>query len=228
MRMLCSRSASLMTRTRGSRAIATTILRTVSAWAASPYLTLSSLVTPSTSSATSSPKSRRRVVQAVARCPRRCRAAAPATSVGRVHAQLGEDRGDGERVRDVRVAALAQLAAVAALGDLVGPLDLPQRRASTFGSLLRTIRSSGSSTGLYGLVPLARRGGPAGRGRGWGRPPERMAVVAGPASGSGGGRAYAGRLGRRACAGALRGRAGRASARCWPTRSPASLPCPWR
>ncbi len=37
--------------------IATIILRTVSAWALSPYLTLSSLVTPSTSIATSSPKS---------------------------------------------------------------------------------------------------------------------------------------------------------------------------
>ena len=37
--------------------IATIILRMVSACAESPYLTLSSLVTPSTSSATSSPKS---------------------------------------------------------------------------------------------------------------------------------------------------------------------------
>ena len=37
--------------------IATIILRMVSAWAESPYLTLSSLVTPSTSRATSSPKS---------------------------------------------------------------------------------------------------------------------------------------------------------------------------
>ncbi len=35
-RALCSRSASLMTSTRMSLAIATTILRTVSAWAASP------------------------------------------------------------------------------------------------------------------------------------------------------------------------------------------------
>ena len=40
-----------------SRDIATTILRTVSASAEAPYLTLSSLVTPSTSAATSSPKS---------------------------------------------------------------------------------------------------------------------------------------------------------------------------
>ena len=58
-RMLCSRSASLMTSTRISRDIATTILRTVSASADSPYLTLSSLVTPSTSAATSSPNSPR-------------------------------------------------------------------------------------------------------------------------------------------------------------------------
>src|SRR4051794_3881636 len=57
--MLCSRSASLMTSTRMSRLIATIILRMVSAWAVSPYLTLSSLVTPSTSWATSAPKSLR-------------------------------------------------------------------------------------------------------------------------------------------------------------------------
>ncbi len=42
-----------------SRAIAMTILRTVSAADASPYFTLSSLVTPSTSWAISSPKSSR-------------------------------------------------------------------------------------------------------------------------------------------------------------------------
>src|SRR6266851_332570 len=58
--MLCSRSASLITRTLMSRDIATTILRTVSASDASPYLTWSSLVTPSTSAATSSPNSTRR------------------------------------------------------------------------------------------------------------------------------------------------------------------------
>ena len=58
-RMLCSRSLSLMTSTRGSRAIATTILRMVSASAALPSSTLSSFVTPSTRCATSSPKSPR-------------------------------------------------------------------------------------------------------------------------------------------------------------------------
>lgn len=45
---------------------------------------------------------------------------------GRVHAQLGEDGGDRERVRDVRVAALALLAAVPAFGNLVGALDLAE------------------------------------------------------------------------------------------------------
>ena len=55
--MLCSRSASLITSTLMSLLIATTILRIVSDFADSPYLTLSSLVQPSTSSATSSPNS---------------------------------------------------------------------------------------------------------------------------------------------------------------------------
>ena len=48
-----------MISTRMSFDIATIILRTVSAWALSPYLTLSSLVTPSTSIAISSPNSSR-------------------------------------------------------------------------------------------------------------------------------------------------------------------------
>ena len=48
-----------MTSTRMSRLIATIILRMVSPWAFSPYRSLSSLVTPSTSWATSSPNSSR-------------------------------------------------------------------------------------------------------------------------------------------------------------------------
>jgi len=58
-RMLCSRSASLITSTRMSRLIATTILRIVSALALSPYVIRSSFVTPSTMVATSSPYSSR-------------------------------------------------------------------------------------------------------------------------------------------------------------------------
>ena len=42
---------------------------------------------------------------------------------GRRHAELGEDRRHGERVRDVGVAGLAQLAPVGLLGDDVGLLD---------------------------------------------------------------------------------------------------------
>ncbi len=56
-RALWSRSASLMTSTRMSPAMATIILRTVWAAAISPNLTLSSLVTPSTMWATSAPNS---------------------------------------------------------------------------------------------------------------------------------------------------------------------------
>lgn len=46
--MLCSRSASLITITRTSFPVATSILRKVSASAAAPKSTFSNLVTPST------------------------------------------------------------------------------------------------------------------------------------------------------------------------------------
>jgi hypothetical protein len=42
-----------------------------------------------------------------------------------VHAEFGQDLGDGEWVRDVLVAALAQLAGVQPLGDLVPPAQQP-------------------------------------------------------------------------------------------------------
>src|ERR1700759_3558317 len=122
--MLCSRSASLMTRTRMSLLIATIILRMVSACAESPYLTLSSLVTPSTSSATSSPKSARSwsrvyAVSSTVSCSR------AATRVGSVMPMSARIVGtaSGERVGDVGVTALAHLPAVVVLGDVVGPLD---------------------------------------------------------------------------------------------------------
>ncbi|COY82007.1 Uncharacterised protein [Mycobacterium tuberculosis] len=56
-RMLCNRSATFITSTRGSRAIAVIILRIVSPSAALPNTTRSSLVTPSTRWPTSSPNS---------------------------------------------------------------------------------------------------------------------------------------------------------------------------
>ncbi|MCO5556192.1 hypothetical protein L7F22_009736 [Adiantum nelumboides] len=43
-----------------------------------------------------------------------------------VHAQLGQDRGDGERVGDVGVAGLAALPLVLVLGDVVGALEQHQ------------------------------------------------------------------------------------------------------
>ena len=42
-----------------------------------------------------------------------------------VHAELGQDRGHRQRVRDVRVAALAHLAGVQLRGNVVGALDQP-------------------------------------------------------------------------------------------------------
>jgi hypothetical protein len=47
---------------------------------------------------------------------------------GRRHAEVGQDLRDRERVGDVRLAALAALAAVAQLGDRVRPLDVTQVR----------------------------------------------------------------------------------------------------
>ena len=125
MRMLCSRSASLMTSTRGSRAIATIILRIVSAWAASPSLTLSILVTPSTRWVTSEPNSavivsRVTPVSSTVSCRR------AATSVVVSMPRPARIGGDGERVGDVRVAALALLPGVRALGHVVGPLQQGQ------------------------------------------------------------------------------------------------------
>ena len=123
-RMLCNRSASLITSTRGSRAIATTILRIVSASAASPNLTLSSLVTPSTRCATSAPNSASMSFSADAGVFDRVVQQRGDEGRG-VHAQLGQDRRHRERVGDVGVAALAQLAAVGQFGDVVTALQQP-------------------------------------------------------------------------------------------------------
>ena len=40
-----------------------------------------------------------------------------------VHAEIGEDAGDGQRMGDVRIAGAPHLALVGLLGELVGPLD---------------------------------------------------------------------------------------------------------
>ena len=93
-----------MTSTRMSLDIATTILRTVSAWALSPYLSLSSFVTPSTSIAISSPNSAAQVVECVVGVLDRVVQQRGGDGL-RADAEVGEDLRDRDRVRDVRLAA---------------------------------------------------------------------------------------------------------------------------
>ena len=125
--MLCSRSASLIISTRRSRAIATSILRKFSAWRSSreEKASLPILVTPSTSSAISSPNSRSRsllggvrVLEDVVQEPGRHR--------GHVHLEVDEEAGDLEGVGEVRLAGGALLALVGALRESVGALQQVQ------------------------------------------------------------------------------------------------------
>ena len=133
-RMLCSRSASLMTRTRQSFAIATSILRTVAAcWASfEEKCSRSSLVTPSTICRDHRAELGLELVE------RDLGVLDDVVQEGRggarrVEAELGDDRRHGERVRDVRLAREARLAGVGATGDVEGPLD-------DGGVLFRTVR----------------------------------------------------------------------------------------
>ena len=179
--MLCSRSASLMTSTRGSRAIATIILRIVSACAASPYCTLSSLVTPSTRCATSEPKSADDRVEGVRRVLDRV-VQQRGDQRDRVHAELGEDRRDRERVGDVGVAALAQLAAVVVLGDAVGVLQQSQVGLGVRGPVGRDQRLEHGARRRSGLCPAAIRRAIRARMRRWLDPVEGVEIGApGPA-----------------------------------------------
>ena len=112
-RMLCSRSASLISRTRTSLAIATSILRIVAACCASleSNSSRSSLVTPSTIAADV-------VAELVDEVVERERGVLDRVVQQRarerdvVEAEIGEDHRDAERVRDVRVAGAAHLVAV--------------------------------------------------------------------------------------------------------------------
>ena len=123
-RMLCRRSASLISRTRTSLAIATSILRIVAACCASreSNSSRSSLVTPSTIAATSSPNSRHEVGERDRRVlDRVVQQRAGERDV--VETEVGEDHRDAERMRDVRVARAPDLVAVRVARDLVGALD---------------------------------------------------------------------------------------------------------
>ena len=122
MRMLCSRSASLMTSTRMSRLIATIILRIVSASALSPYLHLVELGDAVDELGDLVAEVAAHLVERVRRVLDRV--VEQRGDQGRLgHAELGEDRRDRERVGDVGLAALALLAAVHPLGGDVGPLE---------------------------------------------------------------------------------------------------------
>ncbi len=91
-----------------------------------------------------------------------------------VHAELGQDRGDGQRVRDVGVARLALLVLVPVGRDLVGPLhrvDVGLRvvRADgldqRFEHRIHTGPPLGSEPGQAAAYADARRGGRLGRRR---------------------------------------------------------------
>ena len=122
--MLCVRSASLTMITRMSRTMASSILRKLSACASARLLNWiwSSLLTPSTSSATSVPK--RVVISSLAvgvSSMTSWRIAA--ISVCGVEPQVGEQVGDRDRVRDVGLARAAALALVGLEREVVGGLD---------------------------------------------------------------------------------------------------------
>ena len=128
-RMLCRRSASLITSTRRSRAIATSILRIVAACCASRESNRmrSSLVTPSTIAVDLGAElgvdvgeRDLGVLDGVVEQRRR--------HGDLVETDVGDDAGHGQRVVDVALAAGAQLAAVGLGGDLVGATDRGHRR----------------------------------------------------------------------------------------------------
>ena len=136
--------------------IATIILRTVSACAASPYFDLVEL-------GDAVDEHRDLVAEVGAELVERVVGVLDRVVQQRgghrrrADAEVGEDLRDRERVRDVRLAALALLALVGALGDRVRALD---EARSALGCVARTVRSSGSSTGLTVGARTAEAGQP--------------------------------------------------------------------
>ena len=123
-RMLCSRSASLIRMTRTSCAIASSILRKLSACGSSRDWNSiwSSLDTPSTMSATGLPNElsiSALVTLGVLHHVVEERGGEPL----RVEPPLRQDAGYRERVRDVGLAGLAELSLVRVLGEREGALD---------------------------------------------------------------------------------------------------------
>ena len=127
--------------------------------------------------------------------------------------RLGQDGRDRERVGDVRVAGLAELAAVVLLGDVVRPLQDLQVGLRVAA---RWVAISGSSTAWIrtGAGRRRRAGGPAGPGPGAGRssgPPRRGSTRV-PASAPSGRRPAAAGGRAAAASGTGRRRAGRSAA----------------
>ena len=126
-RMLWVRSASLIRITRTSRAMASSILRNDSAWFSSRVLncSLSSLVRPSTSSATGEPK--RSISSGLVTPQSSMRVVQQGGHQGLgVELPFGALGGHGDRVGDVGLAAVADLAQMGFVGKPVGQADLLQ------------------------------------------------------------------------------------------------------
>ena len=148
-RMLCRRSASLMSRTRMSLAIATSILRSVAACCASleSNWSRSSLVTPSTIAATSAPNSRSMssgVMRGVLD-----RVVEQGGGDGDVvEAEVGEDHRDAERVRDVGLARAADLLGVGVAGRRRRPARCRSVSALRWRSR-KTVTSGATATSTW-------------------------------------------------------------------------------
>ena len=157
--MLWSRSASLISRTRMSPAIATIILRTFSACASSRVWnwSLSSFVRPSTISATSSPNSPRivssddgGVLDGVVQ--------EPGLERGRVQPEIREDQRDRERVLDERFARQPVLPGVRLRRGLVRRLEPLEVALRVVGAHLPLERREPG--GLAVGTPATRQGQP--------------------------------------------------------------------
>ena len=155
-RMLCRRSASLMTMTRMSLDMATNILRMVAACSSVRDSTSMRviLVTPSTSARTCGLKVRStssarhlRVLHGVVEQRRR-------DGLG-VHAQIGQDDAHLDGMDDERLAGLAALARVSGAGELEGTAQ---------HGLLRRVHVRARQAREFGEAVLGR-GGPALDGR---------------------------------------------------------------
>ena len=168
--MLWSRSASLIRTTRMSSAIARNIFRMFSACCCSWVwvLNFDSLVTPSTSRATSGPKPLLDVGQAVLGVLRDV-VEERRLDGDRVDAEVGEDLGRGDRVGDVRLARRAVLPGVGLDGQVERPADRARGRPA--GSAARARRGGPRRSGSNERLPSPgrRRRRAAARGLGRGR-----------------------------------------------------------